>query len=33
VYNSTGELLASIPKIITEEISRYRTYGWRDNIR
>ena len=32
VYNSEGELLAAIPKTTLKDISRYKAYGWRDNI-
>ena len=32
VYDSEGELLASIPKTTTKDISRYKAYGWSDNI-
>jgi hypothetical protein len=32
VYDCAGELLASIPKTTTKDISRYKAYGWRDNI-
>lgn len=32
IYDSEGELLATIPKTTTKDISRYKAYGWRDNI-
>ncbi len=32
IYDSRGELLATIPKTTTKDISRYKAYGWRDNI-
>ena len=32
IYNSVGEQLAPIPKTTTKDVSRYKAYGWRDNI-
>jgi len=32
IYDSHGELLATIPKTTTKDISRYKAYGWGDNI-
>ena len=33
IYDNHGELLATIPKTTTKDISRYKAYGWSDNIR
>jgi hypothetical protein len=32
IYDSHGELLATIPKTTTKDVSRYKAYGWGDNI-
>ena len=32
IHDTAGELLASIPKTTTKDISRYKAYGWTDNI-
>ena len=32
IYDSRGELLATIAKTTTRDISRYKAYGWGDNI-
>ena len=32
IYDNHGELLATIPKTTTKDISRYKAYGWSDNI-
>lgn len=32
VYDSDGELLATIATTTTKTISRYKAYGWSDNI-
>ena len=32
IYDSRGELLATITKTTTRDVSRYKAYGWGDNI-
>ena len=32
IHDTAGELLTSIPKTTTKDISRYKAYGWTDNI-
>lgn len=32
VYDSAGELLLTIPKTTSKEVTRFKAYGWTDNI-
>ena len=32
IYDTDGELLATIPKTTTKEVTRFKAYGWTDNV-